>query len=194
MKYDIDSIKKRKELNRRIRKLVYIFIIIIIYNIILLSISYIDKFETPRNYIYKAYIITTNSMLPSMKAGDIVVIKRCKEEDLKKGSIVTFKQLGEIVTHRIIDITKKEQVNEYVTKGDNNNIEDAKSVKYEDIEGIKVIVIPYLGKIISILKSGIIIILVILLFLISYMNKISKDKKKKDRREKKKIEDKKSFT
>ena len=67
MKYDIEAIKRRKELHDRIKKLIYIFLVIMLYNIVLLYMTYIDKFDTPDFYIYKAYIITTTSMEPELK-------------------------------------------------------------------------------------------------------------------------------
>ena len=45
MKYDIDSIKKRKENEKKFKKIFYIILIIVIYNLILLTISYTNKFE-----------------------------------------------------------------------------------------------------------------------------------------------------
>ncbi len=67
MKYDAESIKKRKEINNRIKKIVFIFLVIILYNIVLLYMSYIDKYDTPSFYVYKAYIISTESMEPELK-------------------------------------------------------------------------------------------------------------------------------
>lgn len=192
MKYDIDSIKKRKCINNRIKKIVFIFIIIMLYNITLLYMSYINKFETPSFYIYEAYVITTNSMEPELKKDDVIIIKKCKEEDLKVGDIVTFKKEGEVITHRIVEIDKVGNTEiQYITKGDNNNIEDDEYITYKDIEGIKVLRIPYLGKIVNSLKSGIIVILIVLIFLVLYLNKIEMKEKSEMRREKKRIEDKK---
>lgn len=192
MKYDIDSIKKRKSINNRIKKIVFIFIIIMLYNITLLYMSYINKFETPSFYIYEAYVITTNSMEPELKKDDVIIIKKCKEEDLKVGDIVTFKKEGEVITHRIVEIDKVGNTEiQYITKGDNNNIEDDEYITYKDIEGIKVLRIPYLGKIVNSLKSGIIVILIVLIFLVLYLNKIEMKEKSEMRREKKRIEDKK---
>ena len=54
MKYDIESIKRRKDINTRIKKIIFIFLVIILYNVVLLYMSYIDKFDTPSFYIYKA--------------------------------------------------------------------------------------------------------------------------------------------
>lgn len=192
MKYDSHTINKRKSLSNKIKKLLYIFIIIILYNVILLSVSYIDKFETPKFYIYKAYIITTESMSPTINSGDVIIIKKCKEEDLKIGDIVTFKQNGETITHKITDITKREKKNEYTTKGNNNNTEDSKKISFENIEGKQVITIPKLGKMTSFFKNGIIIIIVLLIFLVLYLQKIETEEKREIRRKKKRIEDKKN--
>ncbi len=187
MKYDIDSIKKRKEINNRIKKTVFIFIIILLYNIVLLYMSYIDKFDTPSFYIYKAYIISTESMQPTLKKGDVIVIKKVDKKDLKIDDIITFKVKGEVITHRIVEI---DEVNgTYKTKGDNNNIIDDVNLLFEDIEGKEIIKIPHLGNIVSGLKNGIIIILTILICLIIYLNKMEMKEKSNARREKKKIED-----
>ena len=77
----------------------------------------------------------------------------------------------------------------YVTKGDNNNVEDHEILTFDDIEGKQVMKIPYLGKVISGLKNGIVIILVVLISLIIYLNRIEMKEKSETRREKKRIED-----
>ncbi len=45
MKYDIDSIKKRKENEKFIRRIFYVILIIVIYNLVLLALSYINNLE-----------------------------------------------------------------------------------------------------------------------------------------------------
>lgn len=191
MKYDIESIKKRKSISNRIKKIVFIFIIIMLYNITLLYISYIDKFETPNFYIYSAYLISTSSMEPTLNEEDIIIIKKCKEEELEKGDIITYKiDDGNIITHRIIDILDEDSgEKKYVTKGDNNNIEDSEHILFSEIEGKMIIKIPRLGKVLNVLKNGIVIILVILIALIIYLNRLDMKEKSEMRREKKKIED-----
>ena len=173
MKYDIDDIQKRKELHARIRKLVYIFLVIILYNIVLLYMSYIDKFDTPSFYIYKAYVITTNSMEPELKKDDVVVIKKAKADNLKQGDIITFKQNGETITHRIVQIDDIEDGKLYITKGDNNNVQDEQGLRFDQIEGKLVIKIPQLGKMVASFKNGIIIVLVLLISAIIYLNRIT---------------------
>lgn len=189
MKYDIDDIQKRKELHARIRKLVYIFLVIILYNIVLLYMSYIDKFDTPSFYIYKAYVITTNSMEPELKKDDVVVIKKAKADNLKQGDIITFKQNGETITHRIVQIDDIEDGKLYITKGDNNNVQDEQGLRFDQIEGKLVIKIPQLGKMVASFKNGIIIVLVLLISAIIYLNRITAKERSNIRRAKKKLVD-----
>lgn len=189
MKYDIESIKKRKDINTRIKKIIFIFLVIILYNVVLLYMSYIDKFDTPSFYIYKAYLISTESMEPELKKGDAIIIKKVAEDQLRVNDVVTFKINGEIITHRIVRIDDVNSEKFYITKGDNNNVEDSDELRFSDIEGKQIIKIPHLGNIVAGLKNGIVIILVVLIALIMYLNRIEMKEKSEARREKKKIED-----
>lgn len=189
MKYDIESIKRRKDINTRIKKIIFIFLVIILYNVVLLYMSYIDKFDTPSFYIYKAYLISTESMEPELKKGDAIIIKKVSEDQLRVNDVVTFKINGEIITHRIVRIDDVNSEKFYITKGDNNNVEDSDELRFSDIEGKQIIKIPHLGNIVAGLKNGIVIILVVLIALIMYLNRIEMKEKSEARREKKKIED-----
>lgn len=189
MKYDIESIKRRKDINTRIKKIIFIFLVIILYNVVLLYMSYIDKFDTPSFYIYKAYLISTESMEPELKKGDAIIIKKVSEDQLRVNDVVTFKINGEIITHRIVRIDDVNSKKFYITKGDNNNVEDSDELRFSDIEGKQIIKIPHLGNIVAGLKNGIVIILVVLIALIMYLNRIEMKEKSEARREKKKIED-----
>ena len=111
------------------------------------------------------------------------------EEQLKVNDIITFKIDEEVITHRIVQINDNGTEKTYVTKGDNNNVEDHEILTFDDIEGKQVMKIPYLGKVISGLKNGIVIILVVLISLIIYLNRIEMKEKSETRREKKRIED-----
>lgn len=187
MKYDVESINKRKNKTKTIKKIVEIIAIILIYNIILIIVSSINgkNFNILR---YKAYIVTTDSMQPSINAGDIVIVKNGKKDKIGQGDVITFNQNDEVITHRVIKNITEENNVEYITKGDNNNTEDTFKVKYDDVIGKMVITIPYLGKIISILDNKIIILILLLVILIIIFIKIEKNEKLENRREKKKIE------
>lgn len=185
MRYDKDSIKKRKKRMDNIKKILYIVLIILIYNLILVGISYISRQDFNGIFGYKAYNITTNSMEPNVNQGDIIIIKKPKNEDkLKVGDVITFAKDGETITHRIVEITDTGKTKRYVTKGDNNNVPDLEKVTFEQIEGVEVIRIPNLGRIISIMENQIILLIILLLILIFYLYRLDKKEKSELRREK----------
>lgn len=153
-----------------------IILIILLYNLVLLGISFISKHDFNGFFRYKAYNITTNSMEPTINMGDIIIVKKVKDEENLKN--------GDIITHRIIDIVETNGEKRYITKGDNNNIPDLEKLSFSQIEGVKVISIPYLGKIIEFLENQIIFLIIILTILIIYLYKLNKTEKIEIRRDK----------
>lgn len=188
MKYDKKSIEARKQNNKIAKKIIDIILIILTYNIILVAISNINTEKGMSLFGCEAYIIKTNSMEPSIKNGDVVITKKVPEEKIQVGDIITFKQDADIITHRISRI-EEENGKKYITKGDNNNIEDSSKITYQEIKGKEIITIPYLGKIINILQNKIVFWIILLIILIMCFYKIQKQEKSEIRREKKKIED-----
>ena len=136
MKYDVESINKRKEKEKIVKRIIEIIAIILIYNIILIIISSINGKDFSI-LGYKAYIVNTNSMEPTIEVGDIVIIKKVKAEKLNQGDVITFTREGEVITHRITKIETEEKSTQYVTKGDNNNTEDSKQVKMNIVMQLK---------------------------------------------------------
>lgn len=197
MKYDMELIEKRVEITNRVkfllRKVIFTLLIILLYNTFLISKSSLSKEQAKDVFGYKAYIITTDSMKPSINSGDVIVITKVKEEKLRVGDVVTFKTDDDYISHRIIEIRENLNKKEYITKGDNNNIPDSYNIEYEDIQGSKVLKIPFLGSLILLFKQKIYIFIfgttILLIYL--YFRKI--DAKKKARREKKNNEEKKIF-
>lgn len=79
---------------------------------------------------FATLIVSSGSMETELSVGDVIIIKQC--ENYEVGDVVTYDVENEyLVTHRIIE--KKEDG--FVTKGDNNNFEDAEIIRKENIEG-----------------------------------------------------------
>ncbi len=146
MKRGVDKIKKDNSniLAYIIRSLSVVFVVIILYNFFLLAFSAKTDKEAKYLFGFRAYIITTDSMKPSVNVGDIILIQKTENEDLFPNDVVTYRLSKDLerVTHRIID--KTEDI--YITKGDNNKLEDKDIVRYENIEGKVVFKIPFIGK------------------------------------------------
>ena len=189
MRYDTESIEKRKNTSKTFKKVLHIVSIILVYNVVLLFFSSINKVQDMYFFGYRAYIITTNSMEPTIKHGDAILSKKVKQDDVKEGDIITFSRNNEAITHRVLRIDKGDNSEElFVTKGDNNNIEDKEKVRLEDIEGKKVMVFPKIGYVIEAAENQLVILIITLVILIFLLGKIQSEEKKYNRREKKKNE------
>ena len=188
MKYDVDNMNKRNR-NLKVTKIIInIIAIVLLYNIILILISCVNKIDNISLFGFKAYIITTDSMQPSINKEDVVVVKKEEEDKINVGDVITFNQNGKVITHRITNIEEQEGKKIYTTKGDNNNLEDKEKIDYSVIEGKNILVIPKLGYVINILENQIVFLFIVLMLLILIFFKIRKQEKMENRREKKKIE------
>lgn len=97
-------------------------------------------------FAYEPVAMLSNSMSPLYQRGDVIIYKKEVELDkLEKGNIVLYKIENQIIAHRIIDIKKEEGKTVYLTKGDANNAPDIKSVTNEQIIGMYVFHIKYIG-------------------------------------------------
>lgn len=101
--------------------------------------------------LLNAYVIVTESMVPTINVNDAIIVKRVKNNTLDIGDIITFSSNdiyfnGLTVTHRIVG--KKLDVDGnyiYRTKGDNNSLEDTALVDLDNIYGKVVLRVPKIG-------------------------------------------------
>jgi signal peptidase I len=98
---------------------------------------------------YPMAAITSGSMWPALKQGDMVFIKGIKGKDeIEVGDVLVFQNARGFTIHRL----HEKRADTVVTKGDANNILDS-PVKYEDIIGKalefrgKPVRIPWLGNV-----------------------------------------------
>lgn len=188
MKYDIDSINKREKKLKIVKIILGIFIVIFLYNMILVGISAVNGVKGLNLFGYKAFVIVSSSMAGSINQGDIIIVEDCKEDEIRKDDIITYKKDGQITTHRVIDIIEKDGHKEYVTKGDNNITTDNENILFENIEGKLILTIPALGNIFIFMQDKLIILIIILIILLFCLYRLHKKEKSEIRREKKEIE------
>lgn len=132
----------------------------------------------PGLFGFKPLIVLSGSMKPAFDKGTLIFYEEVEENNIKEGDIVTFSQDDKLVTHRIF--SKKGEY--YETKGDANEIVDAKMITYEDIKG-KVIKykIPYLGYYVKFLtENKFVLPLIIFILLIKYVTDILYNKRKRE--------------
>ncbi|MEK6918132.1 MAG: signal peptidase I [Nanoarchaeota archaeon] len=83
----------------------------------------------------------SGSMTPTLGVNSTGVVITPKSENwVNVGDIVTFRKNGELIVHRVIEKNYDGNGVYFVTKGDNNNIDDGK-IRFQDIESVLVAVI-----------------------------------------------------
>jgi signal peptidase I len=100
----------------------------------------------------KARVVLTDSMAPTIRAGDIVLLDPTTHSVPKIGDVAAYtgrrfdgSEVG-IFTHRIIG---GDAVNGFIMKGDNNPTPDVQRPKVADVSGIVVFKLPLIGKVLN---------------------------------------------
>lgn len=105
-------------------------IISIIFFLTILILKFFIQEKTIQPFGISILEISSNSMNPTLYKGDKIIIK--KQEEYEEGDIITYiSKENNCITHRIV----KKYENVFITKGDNNNIEDNEQIKKEQILG-----------------------------------------------------------
>lgn len=96
--------------------------------------------------------VTGTSMFPTLEEGDLVVVWRVPTSSIRVGDILVYdppcSAAGESVIHRVVSVG----TGGYTTKGDNNFATDQEAgiaagpVTSSCVEGVVVLVVPYLEK------------------------------------------------
>lgn len=148
---------------------------ILIINLTLIAKSYINEDEVPSVGGVFPMIVLTDSMYPVIESGDLILCHTLEAEEVKVGDVITFYDpMGNgtsVVTHRVLEISEKDGRPQFVTKGDNNNVEDQVPVDAEDLIGIYQKRIPKAGNVAMFMQTtpGLIVCCVLpILLLVGY--------------------------
>ena len=101
--------------------------------------------------MYGAYVIVSGSMEPIIKIRDAVITRRVDNiDDINKGDVVTYRSMEEayygiLITHRVVDIQKKDDKVLFVTKGDHNETVDRSPIEFGQITGKVIMRVPKVG-------------------------------------------------
>ena len=88
-------------------------------------------------------------MSPDLPVGSAIYVKEKEPEKVEKGEIITFttEQGRTMITHRVAENNKEKHF--FVTKGDSNQYQDTKPVKWENLQGTVVFCIPFAGYVLN---------------------------------------------
>ena len=102
--------------------------------------------------VTKARIVLTGSMSPTIKPGDVIITIPPKYKFPKKGDIVAYTARRfngasvATISHRIIG---GDSATGFVVKGDRNPSPDVQHPKLNDIQGVVVLIIPFIGNLLT---------------------------------------------
>jgi signal peptidase len=114
-------------------------------------------------------VVTSQSMLPTLRVGDLAVIQARAPDQIQLGDIIVYQDSsympGVSIIHRVMNIQVIGGVYYYTTKGDNNPSSDPGTRTYDEIVGVVVFVVPWLGNVSLFLRTPTGLLLVVAIFL-----------------------------
>lgn len=100
---------------------------------------------------YRAYVIHTGSMTPTLVPGDLIIDQPAAGHRLQPGDVVTFRHSAgpDLVTHRITSVADAG----IHTKGDGNRTADVWTISPHMVRGVEQVRLPGLGYVAVYLKQ-----------------------------------------
>jgi signal peptidase len=106
-------------------------------------------YGTLPNRWYQVLAVTSGSMSPAIRAGDMIVVTR-PPETLEPGMVLTLMVSGNLVTHRLVAVNPDGTL---ITRGDANPTNDDWSGVNVQVKGLYRARIPYMGYILNIRQA-----------------------------------------
>lgn len=166
-----------------------ILVPILIINLTLIAKSFLNKDEVPNVGGMLPLIVLTDSMVPEIYSGDLIICRTAEASSVKTGDIISFFDPAgngtSVVTHRVVEIVDENGELFFRTRGDNNNTEDKVLVPAENLVGIYDMRLAGVGNVAMFMQSsaGLIICVVMPIILLVGYDVIRRriyEKKKQD--------------
>lgn len=111
---------------------VSVFVVVLVVGLALFALA-------PALAGYRPVIVGSNSMAPSLRTADIVVTDPAA--DIRVGSVIDFATVDGGRIHRVVEVDGER----YRTKGDANPDLDSSLVARDQVRGVGVFVVPFIG-------------------------------------------------
>jgi signal peptidase I len=144
--------------NKSMRSVGRIFLILGISLVIYIFFTIYQSNKTPGElpsfFGYTPLTVLSNSMNPYLESGDLTFIQRVPFDKISVGDVITYREeTDKFITHRVVQMTEKNGQAAFITKGDNNNADDANPVLKEQLIGKQVFTIPKIGFLIQFMSK-----------------------------------------
>lgn len=161
----------RKILNAIITVLL-IFLIVLVVFIFVARISG----NSPSIFGYHIFRVQTDSMVPTLNVGDVILVRDTPAEEIGVGDIITYKVTsgdlaGQTITHRVVlEPEQREGVYFFRTKGDREGAAMDDEISYSLVEGKFVRKLPFIDKFYSFFLSpaGLITFITLIVVMFGY--------------------------
>ena len=133
--------------------LIIVIALIVIY---IVRVNFLASNDKLGDVKINFYTILTQSMYPTIEAGDVVITYKNDDNIYNKGDVITFvseNNGGITITHRVYAVYNVNDQLSYKTKGDNNNASDNEVISGDNVLGKVVFKIPKAGYIQQFLVS-----------------------------------------
>lgn len=123
--------------------------------VLLVVLSLVGKFKKS-DYIvgFAPMKVLSGSMEPTIKVGDLIMVRKLNASNIKVGDIITYKMGSRTnVTHRVVEVSNVDNDISFKTKGDANNIEDSELVWEDNLVGKLTFRIPKFGYLIDFIQN-----------------------------------------
>ena len=135
-----DSSKIHKVLTIVGAVLCIILIPILIINIVLITKSFTNEEEVPNIGGITPLIVLTDSMVPEIYSGDLIITDVEEAKNIKVNDVISFFDPAgngtSVVTHRVVEIIEENGKLSFRTRGDNNNTDDKMLVPESKLIGV----------------------------------------------------------
>lgn len=93
---------------------------------------------------YMSASITSGSMMPTLRVGDVVIAAHYDGNEASPGTVVVYEEprKHDLVTHRVVSI---DQSGSYITKGDGAGSNDPTPIPAANIRGEARWIVPFVG-------------------------------------------------
>ncbi|MBR5260081.1 MAG: signal peptidase I [Eggerthellaceae bacterium] len=102
---------------------------------------------------FEVFAVLSGSMEPTYHVGSLIWVDEREPEEVKVGDPITFvlNEDLDVATHRVIEIDAENQ--HFYTQGDANDAPDGSPVHFENLIGVPVFTVPYLGYLVSCIQQ-----------------------------------------
>lgn len=125
-------------------KIISVFATLVLIGSVLICVVVMSQIMS-KGYVsisgYSVFRVVTGSMEPTIPTGALLLSGPAEIEELEKGDIICFRSqsaqlLGQVITHRIIEIYTNEEGESYLeTRGDANTVSDGYFVTEDNLVG-----------------------------------------------------------